>query len=49
VLLNAAAALIVAEEADSFEAGLKIAAEVIDSGKARAKLHQLAEMSQNLA
>ena len=48
VLLNAAAALIVAEEADSFEAGLKIAAEVIDSGKARAKLHQLAEMSQNL-
>ncbi len=48
VLLNTSAALIVAEEAASFETGLKIAAEVIDSGKALAKLHQLVEMSQDL-
>jgi anthranilate phosphoribosyltransferase len=43
VLLNAAAALVVADQADSFEAGWKRAVELIDSGAAREKLHQFVE------
>lgn len=39
-LLNAAAALTVAEVADDLKAGLHIAAESVDSGKARHKLDQ---------
>ncbi len=39
-LLNAAAALVVAEVADDLEAGLHIAAESVDSGKARHKLDE---------
>lgn len=41
VLLNAAAALVVAGKADDLEAGAGIAAEAIDSGKARAALERL--------
>jgi len=41
VLLNAAAAMVVGEKADSFEAGLKLATESIDSGAARQKLETL--------
>ena len=39
-LINAAAALVVAEAADDLEAGLHVAAESIDSGKARQKLDE---------
>ena len=38
VVLNAAAALVVAGQADSLEEGLAVACESIDSGKARAAL-----------
>jgi anthranilate phosphoribosyltransferase len=41
VLLNSAAALFVAERADSLIAGWEIAAEVIDSGQAQRKLEEL--------
>jgi len=41
VLLNAAAALWVAGRADGIPAGLRLAAEAIDSGKASATLHDL--------
>ena len=40
VLLNAAAALVVSDKADSFESGWQCAAELIDSGAALAKLEQ---------
>jgi anthranilate phosphoribosyltransferase len=40
VLLNAAAALVVSDNVDSFETGWKRAAELIDSGAAQAKLDQ---------
>lgn len=40
VLLNAAAALVVAEKAHDFEHGWKLAAELIDSGAAREKLER---------
>ncbi len=41
VLLNSAAALLVAEKAKSLAEGWELAAEVIDSGKAQAKLKEL--------
>jgi anthranilate phosphoribosyltransferase len=41
VLLNAAAALMAAGRAESFEDGLRLAAESIDSGAARDKLERL--------
>jgi len=48
VLLNAAAALMAAGRADTFEAGLRRAAESVDSGAARAKLERLVSfMKQN--
>ena len=40
VLLNAGAALYVAGRADTLEAGVKMAQEAIDSGKAQEKLEQ---------
>ena len=40
VCLNAGAALYIAGKADSFEAGVKLAEELIDSGKAAAKLEE---------
>ena len=43
VLLNAAAALFVSGKAKSLSEGVELAAELIDSGKALAKLHALAQ------
>ncbi|GAB4283288.1 MAG: anthranilate phosphoribosyltransferase [Deferrisomatales bacterium] len=45
VLLNAAAALTVADRAQDMAAGIALAAEAIDSGKARAKLERLVELT----
>jgi anthranilate phosphoribosyltransferase len=45
VLLNTAAALIVADKADSLKAGAALAAEAIDSGKARRVLDHLIAVS----
>ncbi|MBN1157201.1 anthranilate phosphoribosyltransferase [Candidatus Woesearchaeota archaeon] len=41
VLLNAAAGLMVAEKADSFKEGIRIAEDAIDNGKAMKKLEEL--------
>ena len=49
VLVNAAAALVVGDRAPSLEQGVGLAREVIDSGRALAKLEQLIELSQSLA
>jgi anthranilate phosphoribosyltransferase len=49
VVLNAAAALVVAGAADSLEAGLVLAADSIDSGKAAATLDRFVEVSQQAA
>jgi len=49
VLLNAAGALVVAGVADSLEAGLLLAAESIDTGKAAAALARFVEVSQQAA
>ncbi len=46
VLLNAAAALVVAEQADDFLHGWRRAAQLIDSGAAREKLEQLIQASR---
>ena len=43
ILLNAAAALMVAGKAQSFREGVAIAAETIDSGKAKRKLQELVD------
>ncbi|MCR5672158.1 MAG: anthranilate phosphoribosyltransferase [Lachnospiraceae bacterium] len=45
VLLNAGAALYIAGKADSFEAGIKLAGELIDSGKALELLNKFIEVS----
>ena len=45
VLLNAAAAFIVADRADDLKSGVRIAAEAIDSGKARQVLDKLIAVS----
>ncbi len=45
VLLNAGAALVIYEKAATIEEGIKIAAEMIDSGKAMATLEKLIEVS----
>ena len=42
VLLNAAAALVVADKASGLPEGVEIARESIDSGKAKAKVEALA-------
>lgn len=47
VLLNAAAALWVAGKADGIPAGLQMAAEAIDNGKASATLEKLVEFTQS--
>ena len=49
VLLNAAAALVVADTAPSLEAGLLAATESIDSGSAEATLKRFVEASQTAA
>lgn len=45
VLLNAGAALYIAQKADSMEEGVKLAAELIDSGKANETLEKIIEIS----
>ncbi len=45
VLLNAGASLYIAGKADSFEAGVKLAAELIDSGKAYETLEKVIKVS----
>ncbi len=45
VLLNAGASLYIAGKADSFEAGVKLAAELIDSGKAYETLEKIIKVS----
>ena len=46
LLANAAAALVVAGKADDLSAGVKLAAEVIDSGAAAAKVDEFAAFTQ---
>jgi anthranilate phosphoribosyltransferase len=46
VLLNAAAALLIAEKAGSLQQGVEMARESIDSGAARAKIVGLANVTQ---
>ena len=46
VLINAAAAFVVAGKADTLEDGVELAAESIDSGKALAKLNALAALGE---
>ena len=48
-LLNAAAALIAAGLADDFQAGIKLAADTVDSGRAMEKLNALVELTGSLA
>ncbi|MBP3214847.1 MAG: anthranilate phosphoribosyltransferase, partial [Clostridium sp.] len=45
VLMNAGAALYIGGKADSMEDGIRLAAELIDSGKAYEKLEQFVEVS----
>ena len=45
VLLNAGAAIYVAGKADSIDSGIKIAKDMIDSGKAKAQLERFIEQS----
>ncbi len=49
VLLNAAAALVVAEAAEDLRAGVAMARESIDSGAARGKIAALAQITQGAA
>ena len=46
VLLNAAAALVIAEAATDLREGVAMATESIDSGKARARIETLARITQ---
>jgi len=48
VLMNAAAALVAGDRASLLEQGIDLAQEVLDSGRALAKLEQLIEFSQSL-
>ena len=47
ILLNAAGALIVGGKAEGFKEGVKVAGEIIDSGKALRKLEELKEASNS--
>ena len=49
VLLNAAAALMVADRAQDIMSGVELARHALDSGAARAKLEQLVMTSNRLA
>jgi anthranilate phosphoribosyltransferase len=49
VLMNAAAALVAGNKAESLGQGVRLAAESVDSGKAMAKLEKFIKISQNLA
>ncbi|MBI5581486.1 MAG: anthranilate phosphoribosyltransferase, partial [Deltaproteobacteria bacterium] len=46
VVLNAAAALVAADKTDTIEAGMRLAAESIDSGSARRKLDELVSFTR---
>jgi anthranilate phosphoribosyltransferase len=46
--MNAAAALVAADVAESLRRGAKLAAKAIDSGQALEKLERLIEVSQSL-
>jgi len=48
VLMNAAAALVAGEKAETIKQGLELAKEAIDSGRALQKLEGLIEISQSL-
>jgi anthranilate phosphoribosyltransferase len=48
VVMNAAAALVASNRASDLKEGARIAEETIDSGKARAKLDELIQLSQSL-
>lgn len=48
VLLNAGAALYIGQKADSFAGGIQLAAELIDNGKALAKLEEFKKESQEV-
>ena len=48
VVLNAAAAIYVADQAKNIKAAIKIAEEAIDSGRAREKLNQLREFTKRI-
>jgi anthranilate phosphoribosyltransferase len=48
VMLNAGAALHVAGLADDFEGGVKLAGELIDSGKVRQQLERIRQVSTDL-
>lgn len=47
IVLNAAGALMIGGQADSFAQGIELAGEIIDSGAARNKLNQLVEASKD--
>ncbi|MDR0855163.1 MAG: anthranilate phosphoribosyltransferase [Christensenellaceae bacterium] len=47
IILNAAGALIVGGKAEDFQSGIKLAAEIIDSGKAAKKLDELRTLSNS--
>jgi anthranilate phosphoribosyltransferase len=47
VILNAAAGLLAADKVESLQHGVKLAGEVIDSGKAQQKLQQMVEYTRN--
>lgn len=49
VLLNAASALYVGKKTQSLEEGIELAEEIVDSGKAAAKLKEFAEFTQTFA
>jgi anthranilate phosphoribosyltransferase len=48
-LLNAGAGIYAANAAESFADGIRIAADMIDSGKAQAKLEALIALTQELS
>ncbi len=48
-LLNAGASFIVTGQADNLKAGVKLAAQLVDSGKVKEKLAQLIEVSNGVA
>jgi anthranilate phosphoribosyltransferase len=48
VLLNAGTALYVADLAESIQSGMQVAAEMLDSGRARSKVEQVASVSQRV-
>ena len=48
VLLNASAAIVAGGAAENLKDGIRLAAESIDSGKAKVSLEKLIELTQNI-